>query len=579
MLFVFSIITGIVGGVALFLFGMDVMSNSLTRLAGGQFENFMGIFTDSRFKGWLLGTLVTALVQSSSATVVLTVGLVNSGIIGLTHAVSVIIGANLGTTATAWILSLNSLKGTSFLLTLFKPATFVPYVAIAGAGLAIFSRDEKKKKIGSVLIGFATMMYGMLIMSEAIVPLKESTVFENVLTTFANPVISFLFAIIFTMLVQSSDAVIGILQALVIVISIDIRVAIPIIFGAQIGTCITAIMSSLGAEKNGKRTALIQLYYNLIKNVPFMILFCIFCLTSYSSILTIDATAVSIAVFHSSINIVFSIIMLPLGDFLVKLAVKTIPYDEKELRRQHEKLSLLDPLLIQNPQIAITHAESAVRRLSQNIMDEYELYRAGDYHNQKESNEISSSYVNQIIRYCDDITQKSMLKEESSKLTAIQRICLDYSAISEAINSLSVYTQKMESENISFSELTQKDIKVYAEATREILSLVMCGLMTGSSRIAQTVWYYREVSEDLRANISMRYLQNLNNDELDQDLTIYFTDMCHSYERIATRCGSIAEVLVRFAPNNKSRNKISSTNSTPEVLRELFKDKYSLLKN
>lgn len=577
MQLVFSIVTGIVGGVALFLFGMDVLSHSLTMLAGGQFEDFMSRFTDNKIKGWLLGTLVTAIVQSSSATIVLTVGLVNSGIIQLARAASVVIGANLGTTATAWVLSLNSIEGTSFILSLFKPTTFVPYVAIVGTFLILFSKTDKKKHIGSILIGFATMMIGMRLMSDAITPLKESDSFKGILTTFSNPLISFLFAVIFTMLIQSSDAVVGMLQALAIAVSIDIRIAIPIICGAQIGTCITAIISSLGSERNGKRTALIQLYYNLIKNVPFIIIFYFFSLSAYSKVLDHEINAIGIAAFHSAINIVFSIIMLPLSGLLVSLSIKTIPYDEKEIKKQNYKLSMLDPLLLENPAIAITQTGRAVRRISENIQDEYDDYMSRDYEAIDEKADSTLSYIKQTQKYCADIARKSLSEKDMDRLNAIQRICLDYHAINETIQELTTYMQKMNEENLTFSDITQKDMTVLEEATREILSMLMCGLMTGSSRASRIVFSYREVIEDMRSNISMRFIRCLDNDEKDQSRNIYFTDICYSYEKIITRCCSIAEVLVRFAKKGKRKDKDSSNSTSPEVLKELFKDKYTLL--
>ena len=364
---IFTIIASMLGGLALFMTGMNMMSDSLASMTGGALNHLIGKVTKNKFFAFLFGTGLTAMVQSASATTVLTVGLVNSGLIRFAGAIGLIIGANLGTTATAWILSLNAIGGESFLMTIIKPSSFSPFLAVAGVVLTMFSRSQKKKTIGSALLGFAIMMIGMNLMSQAVAPLKEIPLIRNLLISFTNPVLGFLFACAFAMLIQSSDAVIGIVQAFALSIGITFGMAIPLICGAQVGTCITSMIASLGTSNNGKRTALLNLYYNLLKTIPFMVIFYLLNHILGFSFLENTIGGTGIPFFHTFINLCGTAVWLPLSDVIVHLAQRTIPQSEKEKQEEANTLTMLDEILLTTPGLAIEQADKAVTLLSETV--------------------------------------------------------------------------------------------------------------------------------------------------------------------------------------------------------------------
>lgn len=577
MEFAFSIITGLVGGVALFLFGMDVLSSSLTQFAGGQFESMMERFTDKKIKGFLFATIITAIVQSSSATTVLTVGLVNSGILKLAQSASLIIGANLGTTATAWILSLNSMEGGSFILNLLKPASFTPYLALIGIAMQMFSKSEKKRNIGAILLGFSTMMIGMKLMSDAISPLKESAKFQETLTTFSNPLIGFTFAVLFTMIIQSSDAAVGILQALAMSVSISVGLAIPVVCGSQVGTCITSILSSLGTGKNGKRTALLQLYYNLIKNIPFMILFCIFKMTYFGSLLNKPIGAIGIAAFHTLINLIFSAIMLPLSGCLVALAVKTIPYSETEKRSQQEKLSMLEPIFLSNPPFAISQTAAAVRQIAATINYAFNCYINGNIELVQEKIERVKEYEKKTKNYINEISKHNLSEAETINLQAVQQVCLDYETINEKLDELIKTTKTIKDKELAFSDTTKRELDLFAEATADILSITLSGVKTINGNTAAAIKSFRVVISDLHSNITQRYIQRLHKNGGSQKASMYFTEICYSFEHIIDRCDNIAESIICLPWVKKPNTSPEQSERSFEVIKGLFMDKYSAL--
>ena len=315
---VFDILT-MIGGLALFLYGMEVMGNGLSKASGGRMERILEKMTDNIFKAVLLGAGVTAVIQSSSATTVMVVGFVNSGIMKLSQAVGVIMGANIGTTVTSWLLSLTGIQGDNFILTLMKPSSFSPILAVIGIGFLMFSKNEKKKDIGTIMIGFTVLMFGMETMSDAVKPLADVPEFANILLMFKNPLLGMLAGLVLTAVIQSSSASVGILQSLCVTGAVSYGAAIPIIMGQNIGTCVTALLSSIGASKNAKRTAFVHLYFNIIGTMIFMIGF--YALNAFVHFSFIDnmANPAGIAVIHSVFNIFATVILLPLFNILSTL--------------------------------------------------------------------------------------------------------------------------------------------------------------------------------------------------------------------------------------------------------------------
>ena len=402
---IFKLIAGLVGGLALFLYGMNIMSGGLTKASGGQLEHLLARVTKNRWLAYLFGIGVTAVVQSSSASTVMVVGLVNSGIMKLAEAVNVILGANLGTTFTAWLLSLNAISTDNFFLNLFKPVSFSPFLALIGIALLMFTKSDKKKNLGIILMGFAVLIFGMDMMSSAVMPLRSSATFQSFLTTFQNPLVGLLIGVLFTMVIQSSAGTIGVLQALSSTIFISYGMALPVVIGAEVGTCITAILSSIGANKNGKRTALMHLYFNIIKAAVFMIVFYSLNAVFHFAFLQNQASMVGIAFIHTAVNLVATPLMVPFSGILVKLALKTIPIDEKEKEQQDEerRIGALDARFLSTPTFALQQAKIAADDMAEMSKDSLEkaMQLFEEYH--AEDAEEVARIENTIDRYEDQI--------------------------------------------------------------------------------------------------------------------------------------------------------------------------------
>lgn len=568
---------GMIGGLALFLFGMNTMSTYLTQFAGGGLERVIGKVTGNRYVSWLFGTGVTAVVQSSSATTVMTVGLVNSGIMKLSQTVGLILGANLGTTATAWLFSLNGIQADSPIMVMLKPATFMPFVAIVGVAMYMFAHSDRKKLVGSILIGFGVMMIGMSLMSTAVAPLKDVPGFEDNLMHFSQPVLGFLLAILFTMIIQSSDAVIGILQTMAITVSVNFRMAVVIVCGAQIGTCITAIIASVGSGRNAKRTAMIQLYYNLIKNIPFIIIILILDSVVTLPFMSDQITASGIALFHSSINLLFSMIMLPMAGLLVKLAVKTIPFTEQEKQEQVDTLQYLDPLLLRNPGLAIAQARKAAGAVAGSVQDSFSAWLDGHMEETEQYCLRTKRYLSQSEAYLTKLTKKQLLENDSREIKYLQQICGDFTIISQQIALLA----KNHEAAAVLCNASADDLRVYGGAVRETLEIVAEGFEVRSGQIAGTVQAFREVIDGLSHKINSRQISRIHSGESSIDAGIPFMETCFSYERIMDRCDHIAGIMlaydsIAFQPMDQHEQKIQKQRN--KQIRILFRDKYNMLK-
>ena len=509
MLDVFKIIASMLAGLALFLTGMNSLSNSLTMITGGTLNRVIGKVTGNRFFAFVFGTVVTALVQSSSAITVLSVGLVNSGMIELGNAMGLIIGSNLGTTATAWILSLNAIDGESFLMTIIKPSSFSPFLAIIGVIMTMFSSSEKKKTVGSVLLGFSIMMIGMNLMSQSVSPLREVPAIQNALVSFSNPILGFLFACLFAMLVQSSDAVIGIVQAFAISMGITFGMAIPLVCGAQVGTCITAMISSLGASNNGKRTALLNLYYNLLKTIPFLLIF--YALNGFLdfSFLSANVRGIGIPVFHTLLNLLGTVIWLPLSGLIVAMAKRTIPLSEKEKEEQANTLTMLDKNLLGTPGIALEQADRAVILLSETVGKAF-LTVTGMKQNPENPEKVrllcdrAKQYRNQIDHFLMEISEKELNREDRATLTLLL-------SANTAFGRMGILAGRIEEMNSKITILPGRkpgmfntSVRILGEAIFEILQLTIAAFEARTDTLSQTIMYYREEVTELNTLIKKR---------------------------------------------------------------------------
>ena len=583
---IFKIVASMLGGLALFLTGMNMMSESLTAMTGGALDRLIGKITKHRFFAFLFGTVLTAIVQSSSAITVLAVGLVNSGIIELSKAAGLVIGANLGTTATAWLLSLNAIDGESFIMTIIKPASFSPFLAIVGVAMTMFCRSEKKKTIGSALLGFAVMMIGMNLMSQAVSPLREVPAIQNTLVSFTNPILGFLFACAFAMLIQSSDAVIGILQAFAMSMGITFGMAIPLICGAQVGTCITAVLSSLGASNNGKRTALLNLYYNLLKTIPFLIIFYLLNSTFGFSILGKEVGGIGIPVFHTFVNLLGTVIWLPLSGVIVGMAKRTIPLSERELQEQANVLTMLDKNLLGAPSVALEQADRAVILLSTTVGDAFKTV-IGMREDPALSAKVgilcerSAKYREQIDDYLMQISERDISIEERELVTLLSSSNTAFGRMGKVAERIHGYVDQIAGLPDKMSVTDRREINILGEAIYEIMQLTISGFSARTKTISNTIRYYREEIMELGEMIKYRFIRRYHTEGRERRMSTLYTDICYAQEQLIDYCDMIAEALIRYDSETGDNGTADTANDERmrKQIHEIFRDKFEVLEN
>lgn len=550
---VFSLIAGLVGGLAMFLYGMNVMSGGLTKAAGGKLESVLARVTEHPIIAYLFGVGVTALVQSSSASTVMVVGLVNSGIMTLKQAVNVILGANLGTTFTAWLLSLNAISSDNFFINLLKPKSFTPFLALVGIALYMFSKNDKKKNIGTILLGFSVLMFGMSTMSDAVSPLKDVEGFKRVLTSFSNPLLGFLVGILFTMTIQSSAGTIGVLQALSLSVKIKYDVAIPVVIGAEVGTCITAILSSFGANKNGKRTALMHLYFNVIKATTFMILF--YAIHSVVNFAFMDSQIgmVGIAGIHTLVNLVATPLMLPFSEILVTLALKTIPIDEAEKREQEDQQGIrtLDPRFLSNPPFALEQARQAaivMATMSRDAMAKaIALLTEFD---EKEAEEVDylerkvDTYEDQLGTYLMQINAHHLGNKDSHTLSVLLHCITDYERISDHALNIMQKARGMSENKRKFSPKAQQEMDIFSKAVMEIVDLSLQAFEKEDVKIAKSIEPLEETIDTINMEVKRRHVRRLRKGKCTIEQGFDLSDIGTDFERVADHCSNIAVGLI-----------------------------------
>ncbi|MBE5860358.1 MAG: Na/Pi cotransporter family protein [Butyrivibrio sp.] len=549
----FSLVAGLVGGLALFMYGMNVMSGGLTKTAGGKLEAVLSKVTSHPVIAYLFGVGVTALVQSSSASTVMVVGLVNSGIMTLKEAVNIILGANLGTTFTAWLLSLNAISSDNFIINLLKPTSFTPFLAIIGIVLYMFSKSDKKNNIGLILIGFSVLMFGMSMMSDAVSPLENDEGFQRLLMTFSNPFVGFLVGVLFTMIIQSSAGTIGVMQALSASVFLPYSVALPVVVGAELGTCITAILSSLGANKNGKRTALMHLYFNAIKAVSFMIIFYIIHAFVHFAFMDKQAGMVGIASIHTLINLVATPLMVPFSGILVKMAYATIPIDEKEREEQEEmqNITKLDSRFLSNPpfaleqsrQVAIDMALFAKEGLEKavGLMDEYDQEEADKVRKLEEK---VDRYEDQLGTYLMQINNHHLSEKDSRTLSIVIHCITDFERISDHALNVAQTARTMNDKNEKFSSKAKEELRIFTNAVEEIVDLSIKAFREQDLKLAKAVEPLEEVIDGINMEVKRRHVRRLRKGKCTIDMGFILSDLGTDFERIADHCSNIAVCII-----------------------------------
>lgn len=559
---VFDILT-MVGGLALFLYGMEVMGNGLSKASGGRMERILEKMTDNIFKAVLLGAGVTAVIQSSSATTVMVVGFVNSGIMKLSQAVGVIMGANIGTTVTSWLLSLTGIQGDNFILTLMKPSSFSPILAVIGVGFLMFSKNEKKKDIGTIMIGFTVLMFGMETMSDAVKPLADVPEFANILLMFKNPLLGMLAGLVLTAVIQSSSASVGILQSLCVTGAVSYGAAIPIIMGQNIGTCVTALLSSIGASKNAKRTAFVHLYFNIIGTAIFMILF--YTLNAFMHFDFIDnmANPAGIAVIHSVFNIFATAILLPFHRGLEKLAtltVRTSDEDEKQSVQPAEEgqdmLLLLDDRFIEKPGFAMENCYSVTSHMAElsrqalfiamELLQKYDETKAENV--LKLENKVDH-YEDRLGTYLIRLSSRDLSEKDSKSLSMLLHCIGDLERISDHAVNIMEKAQEMNEKNLSFSDKGAQELEVYSKAVRDIMNMSIEAFKNDDIHLARQVEPLEEVIDYLNDELKQRHVRRLRSGECSVELGFVLSDITINYERVADHCSNLAVDLLRIHEN------------------------------
>jgi len=578
-----------VGGLALFLFGMHAMGEGLSKTSGGRLEKILEKLTSNPLKAVLLGAGVTAIIQSSSATTVMVVGFVNSGIMKLSQAVGIIMGANIGTTATSWILSLSGIEGESFLVQMLKPSSFSPILAILGVAYIMFSKREKIRDIGMILVGFAILMTGMDTMSAAVKPLADVPEFTNLLLKFSNPILGMLAGLILTAVIQSSSASVGILQALCITGAVSYGAAIPIIMGQNIGTCITALLSAIGASKNAKRAALVHLYFNMIGTILFMIGFYAINAVVGFGFLNNAANAAGIAVVHSVFNVAATIILLPFSDMLEKLACLTIRDSEEEVNAESEAdkdFRLLDIRFLDTPGLAVEHC----RRVAENMakLTKEAIYAASEIITEYDKRKAERVIVleNEIDRYEDELgtymvklSQQQLSEQDSHKLSVILHCLSDFERISDHAVNLVESAREMKEKNQDFSKKAKEELAVFTQAVKDIVAVSFEVFEKEDVTRAVFVEPLEEVIDDLQAEMKKRHVKRLQKGKCTIEMGFVLADVVTSYERISDHCSNIAVCLMQVDQDNYDTHESLNDMKHNELFNEryaVYKEKYVL---
>lgn len=551
---IFNVLS-MIGGLALFLFGMHVMGESLTKASGGRLEKILEKLTSNKLLAVVLGAGVTAIIQSSSATTVMVVGFVNSGIMKLSQAVGVIMGANVGTTITAWLLSLVGLEGDSLIVQLFKPESFTPILALFGVILLMFSKKEKNHDIGSILLGFAVLMFGMSTMSEAVEPLADVPEFTAILTTFTNPVLGVLAGTALTAIIQSSSASVGILQALSVTGVIDYRMALPIIMGQNIGTCITAMISSIGTTKNARRAALIHLYFNIIGSTVFLALF--YTANAFMKFAFLDepANALGIAVIHSIYNIFATCILLPFSDGLVKLSCLTIrdSAEEAKLNAAESDFQVLDARFLDTPPIATAQCKNVAVKMAEickkalfQAMDLLKKYDEDKLQEVCRMESLVDRYEDELGNYLVKLSSRSLTEKDSLTISMLLHCIGDFERISDHAVNIAQSAKEMYEKELKFSKKAEEEIIIFSALIQEIVSTSVQVFETEDVKLAKEVEPMEEVVDGLNDEIKKRHIRRLRKGKCTIELGFSLSDITTNYERIADHCSNIAISLIQI---------------------------------
>ena len=550
---IFDVLT-MIGGLCLFLFGMDLMGQALERRAGGRLRTLLDKMTGRVMTGFLTGMAITAVIQSSSATTVMVVGFVNSGLMTLRQAINVIMGANVGTTVTAWLLSLAGISSGNVWIDLLKPTSFTPVLALVGIVLYMSCKSGKRKDTGVILLGFATLMFGMDTMSGAVAGLKDVPAFAQLFVAFKNPVLGVLAGAVLTGIIQSSSASVGILQALAVTGQVSYAAAIPIIMGQNIGTCVTALLSSVGTNKNAKRAAVVHLMFNVIGVVVLLAAFCIVKAVFAPSILQMPATMYGIAVAHSCFNVICTALLLPCGGLLEKLAVRLVPDGPQEKVEQpvelDERLLATPPLALQQCRaVAEEMAACAAEALNRGL-DAFSAYTPELAEGIRRDEKRCDRYEDALGTYLVRLSTQQMGAAESEEATELLKTIGDFERISDHAVNVLESAEELRTKGLTFSRTAQRELDVLSKAVRDILALALRAFREQDMDAAGQVEPLEQVIDGLKEQMRTRHILRLQQGQCSIETGFVWCDLLTDLERTSDHCSNIAGCVIDAAQHD-----------------------------
>lgn len=562
-------IFSLLGGLAFFLYGINLMSSGLEKVAGGKLEQMLKKMTSNPAKSFLLGTVITAIIQSSSAVTVMLIGLVNSGIMTLSRTVTVIIGANLGTTITAWMLSLTAIQANAgFLFKLLKPESFSPLLAFVGIVMILVSKNNKRKNTGSILIGFAILMYGMQMMSGAMAPLADMPSFRNTMIAFTNPILGFLVGMIITMIIQSSSASIGILQALTLVAGVSWGAAIPIILGQNLGTCISAVLASIGVNTNAKRVAGVHVIYNILSVGVCFPLFMIITGIVDIPLMHKNISPFGIAAFHTVYNIFTAFMLLPCVKLIEKLAIKFIP----EQKEDKAKNVLLDERLLLAPTFAVSECYRQTIKMAEiveyNFINSTKMLKS--YHQKKadqiRDNEIKiDTYEDKLDGFLLKLSGKDLSEEDNNKISQLLLVIGDFERIGDHATYILKIAEKLKESESKLSDDAIDELKVIVHAVSEIFAMAMEAYRTDNLQLAQEAEPLEAVIKKIVRKVKNHHIQRLKDGLCTAENSFMYSDLLNDLRRIAAHCGNIATSVIQLHDNTLDKHEYNHRNKDEDI--------------
>lgn len=574
----------LIGGLCLFLFGMNIMGDGLERRAGNSLKALLGKLTDNKFKGFLTGMGVTAVIQSSSATTVMVVGFVNSKVMTLKQSIGIIMGANIGTTVTSWLLSLGGISSDNIVMKLLKPMSFTPILALIGIAFTMFSKSSKKKDIGTILLGFATLMFGMDAMSDAVKGLASVPEFQNLFLAFTNPILGVLVGALVTAIIQSSSASVGILQALSVTGAVSYGAAVPIIMGQNIGTCVTAMLSSFGASKNAKRASVIHLMFNVIGTVIWLTVFCIISAIFKPLILNESASFLGIAICHSIFNVLCTVVLLPASSLLEKLAYKLVPEGKKP-----EKVVELDERLLATPPIAVEQSSHLASKMAVEAFEGFRLsiqsiteYTPEIAERIRQIEDNTDHYEDVLGTYLTKLSNHQVSDEDSAIITKLLKAIGDFERISDHAVNVLESVEELREKGIEFSPAAKEEFATLCAATGEIISLTEVAYLNNDLATAYDVEPLEQVIDGLKTLLRNNHIVRLRDGSCTVETGFIWSDLITNFERVSDHCSNVAVGIIDVSEHTMNAHEVikhlKAGNAHYNEKFEEYSSKYSVVK-